>query len=241
MRSGHPTLEKQPRAIQSMFDAVAAGYDRANTVLSLGIHKLWKRRFVDAAELQSGHVVLDCATGTGDIALIMARRFEGSVRVIGADFCPAMVQQAPGKFQGFDDRASFLAGDAMQLPFASSMFDRVTIAFGIRNIFDPSRAVSEFARVLKPTGRLCVLEFGTPRLPGWRELFGFYSRHILPYVGGMLTGQPAAYRYLQESSAAFPTGVDFVRLVESHGQFRELRTLALTGGVAWMYVFERKE
>lgn len=227
-------LGKDPTRVQQMFAQVAPKYDQANTVLSLGIHHLWRKKLVKLSDLRPGDQVLDCATGTGDLALEFKAR-EPRAQVTGTDFCEQMLDHAPlkSKARGLD--AKFLWADATNLPFPEASFDIVTISFGIRNVSNPTKAISEMHRVLKPGGRLLVLEFGQPRLPGIAQLYNFYALNVLPRIGGWVTGQRDAYSYLQKSSANFPCGRDFIDLMKQAAPFTQSEAHALTGGIAYLY------
>lgn len=232
-------IEKRPDAIKSMFGSIAAGYDRANTVLSLGIHKFWKKKLIAMSKIAAGQRVLDCAAGTGDIALIVKQALGDKVQVVAADFCEPMLRLAPRKFAAIASRPSLAVADAMRLPFADGSFDRITIGFGVRNIYDLKQAVREFERMLSPGGLLCILEFGTPIVPGWRQVFRFYSTHVLPLVGGVVGGSRSAYRYLEKSSSTFPSGEEFSRFVRNNSGFSLQNMCALSGGVAFIYILAR--
>ena len=211
-----------------MFASVAARYDRANTVLSGGIHHLWRRRAVRKSGASAGDKVLDCATGTGDLAIAFQRR---GAQVIGTDFVDAMLDVARRKAPSIE----FRTADAMALPFADAAFDISSIAFGIRNVADPTKAIGEMARVVRSGGRVVVLEFGQPR-GAFGPLYRFYSRRILPRIGGMLTGDRAAYEYLEASSAKFPSGDAFVALMQRAANFASIDVEPLTLGIAYLYI-----
>ncbi len=230
--------EKDPVKIQNMFSDVAPNYDRANTVLSLGIHHLWRTQLVNWAALEHEEKILDCATGTGDLALKM-KRLSPNSEVVGTDFCEPMLDKAREKDPAGE--VLFRFADAMSLPFPTQSFDLVTISFGIRNVQDPVKALSEMFRVLKPGGRLCVLEFGQPKLKFFDRIYSFYSNNILPRIGGWVTGQRSAYQYLQSSSAAFPCAEGFVKLVKKAGTWKKVEHRSLTGGIAYLYKAEKSE
>lgn len=217
-----------PRRIHSMFSSVASRYDRANTVLSGGIHHLWRRKAVRMSGIQRGDRVLDCATGTGDLAIAFRSR---GANVVGIDFVEAMLEVARRKAPDIE----FRQADAMALPFESNTFDAASIAFGIRNVAEPSKAIREMARVVSPGGRVVVLEFGQPR-GVFGGLYRAYSRHVLPRIGGLLTGDRAAYEYLESSAARFPSGDAFVSLMRSSADFESIRAVPLTFGIACLYV-----
>jgi len=170
-----------------MFSNIAPNYDRTNSVLSLGVHHLWRRAAVRMTGARRGSSALDCATGTGDLALALKRVVGLEGLVVGTDFNAAMLSHAPGKglAKGLDVR--WEVADVMNLPYEDATFDVATIAFGIRNVDDPVRALAEMGRVCKPGGRVVVLEFGQPR-----GILGFayrtYSRYVIPLIGGLLTG-----------------------------------------------------
>lgn len=220
--------------VQRMFASIAPSYDRVNQVLSFGIHHRWRKRLLREAHLEAGARVLDCATGTGDLAIAFARALGEGAEVVGTDFCAEMLESGPAKAARAGVQVRFQVADAMALPFEDDHFDAASISFGIRNVDDPVRALQEMARVVRPGGKVMVLEFGQPRgLFG--ALYRFYSNSVIPTVGGLLSGNRAAYKYLPETSAAFPAGKAFVALMERAGCYASHRALPLTFGVAWVY------
>jgi demethylmenaquinone methyltransferase/2-methoxy-6-polyprenyl-1,4-benzoquinol methylase len=238
--------------IQKMFSEIAGRYDLANTVLSLGIHHIWRKALVSWSGATGGQKVLDCATGTGDLAIEFKKAVGPTGQVIGTDFCAEMMTTAPAKAQAKKLIIQFAQADVLQLPYPDSSFDIASISFGIRNVENPVRALQELARVVKPGGVVMVLEFGQPRLPGIGALYEFYSNVVLPKLGGFITGQPQAYKYLQQSSAKFPCGDEFLELAERSGSFQpqsvkngqgagsragQWRSLSL--GIAYMYKLSR--
>ena len=214
-----------PAVIQKMFASIAGRYDRANTVLSGGVHHLWRRTAVRRSGVKPGDKVLDCATGTGDLAIAFRR---AGALVVGTDFVEEMLDVARQKAPELD----FRRADAMALPFSDKSFDIASIAFGIRNVADPSKAIAEMARVAR---RVVVLEFGQPR-GAIAPLYRAYQQHLLPHLGGAVTGEREAYRYLESSSARFPSGEDFVALMRRSAAFQSIEFEPLTFGVAWLYV-----
>jgi demethylmenaquinone methyltransferase/2-methoxy-6-polyprenyl-1,4-benzoquinol methylase len=218
-----------------MFSSIATRYDVTNEVLSFGIHRLWRRAAVRYSGAKQGDSVLDCATGTGDLALVFKRTVGASGRVVGTDFCPEMLQSAPAKAQKEGLPVEFQVADAMALPFADATFDVASIAFGIRNVDDPVKCLKEMARVVKPGGRVVVLEFGQPT-GAFGGLFRFYSKTIMPAIGGLLTGNRAAYEYLPRTAAAFPAGERFLQLMEQAGAYRERVANPMTFGTSYVYV-----
>lgn len=226
-----PEAEK----IRSMFGEIASGYDLANTVMSAGVHHLWRKTLVKWSGARTGQRILDCATGTGDLALEFKTVVGDSGEVVGTDFCAEMLSHAPSKAEKMGLRVRFEQADVTQLPYESASFDVASISFGIRNVNDPAKGLSELARVVRPGGAVMVLEFGQPAIPGFREAYNFYSRHVLPKIGGLITGRKNAYEYLQNSSAQFPCRDEFAALMMSTGRYERVDFKPLSLGIAYMY------
>jgi len=201
----------------AMFDAIADRYDLLNRILSLGVDQGWRRLTVEAARIEGEARVLDLATGTGDLALMIARRHPGA-RVVGVDPSPKMLAVGRGKVEaaGLSGRVSMLPGDAHSLPFPADHFDASTIAFGIRNVPDRGLGLRELARVTRPGGRVVILELSEPRGGVLAALARFHVHHVVPSVGAWLSGQ-REYRYLQRSIAAFPPPEEFAALMRTSG------------------------
>lgn len=223
-----------PEIIRSMFSKVAANYDKANSILSLGIHHLWRKKLVRFSGAQAGDKILDCASGTGDLA-IEFKRVVGKGEVTGTDFCAEMLAPAPAKAKALGFDIHFEQADVTQLPYADRQYNIASISFGIRNVGDPLKALQEMARVTKSGGRVMVLEFGQVRMPLFGPLYNFYSEKVLPKIGGWVTGQQDAYSYLQKSSAAFPCREGFLDLMKQSGAFSSQEYIPLTGGIAYIY------
>ncbi len=222
--------------VREMFSSIAPRYDVTNVVLSLGVDRLWRRVAVRESGAAPGDRVLDCATGTGDLALALRRAVEPGGTVVGMDFCAAMLEPAREKARraGLED-VRFEVADALALPYPARAFDIATIAFGIRNVDDPVRCLKEMSRVVRPGGRVVVLEFGQPR-GAWGALYRVYSRWLMPAVGGLLTGNRSAYAYLPRTAATFPAGERFLALMDEADTFSACRAQALTGGIAFVYL-----
>jgi demethylmenaquinone methyltransferase/2-methoxy-6-polyprenyl-1,4-benzoquinol methylase len=221
-------------AVRAMFSSIAPNYDRTNTALSLGVHHLWRSITVRESGAKPGDAVLDCATGTGDLAIAF-KKTVGSGRVVGTDFCADMLSFAPSKAKANGLDITFQVADAMDLPFDDAQFDIASISFGIRNVDDPQRCLAEMARVVRPGGRVVVLEFGQPRgIVGLS--YRWYSRHVIPIVGKALTGNRDAYAYLPETAAAFPCREEFLGLMRATNRYSNVRYRSLTGGIAFVYV-----
>ncbi len=223
-----------PEIIRSMFSKVAANYDKANSILSVGIHHLWRKKLVKFSGAQLGDKVLDCATGTGDLA-IEFKKSVGTGEVVGTDFCVEMLEPAPAKAKAQNLDIHFEKADVTRLQFEDNRFDISSISFGIRNVSDPVKALQELARVVKPGGKVMVLEFGQVNIPVIGSLYNFYSEKVLPKIGGLVTGQKEAYEYLQKSSAAFPCREGFLKLMDDSGAFSAREYIPLTGGIAYIY------
>lgn len=231
----HAAADKA-RRVERMFSAIAGSYDLNNRLHSLGRDRAWRRSAVRMADVQPGDVVLDVACGTGDLSMAFAEA--GAARVVGVDFTFEMLRHAQVKAAG-DARLTYAAGDAMRLPVADASVDIVSIAFGIRNVADPAAAVAEFHRVLRPGGRLIVLEFDTPRQPLLRAGYLFYFRHIMPRTAALIArDRSGAYRYLPKSVSTFIDREGMKRLL-CEGGFEGLRVKPLTFGIAVGYAAVR--
>jgi demethylmenaquinone methyltransferase/2-methoxy-6-polyprenyl-1,4-benzoquinol methylase len=215
LRSGSLAIsERDPQAVRAMFDRIAGRYDLVNTVLSGGTDGGWRRRAARATGLQPGGSALDVACGSGKLTAELARIAGGEGHVVGVDFSPQMLEIARRDHPGIE----FLEGDALTLPFGDSAYDASTIAFGLRNLADPVRGLREMQRVVKPGGRSVVLEFVRPPKNLAGAAYRLYLRTLLPAIGGALSGQPAAYRYLSDT-------------VDSYRSLEELRAMA--GAAGW--------
>ncbi len=214
-----------------MFSDIAHRYDFLNHALSLNIDRRWRRELVRACEVARGEHVLDVATGTGDVALEFTRRTNAG-RIVGLDPSPGMLDVASAKVAGAA-RIQLVLGDALALPFPDAVFDVVTIAFGLRNLPDYERGVREMVRVLRPGGRLVVLEFLPPRGAS-RVLFQAYIGTVLPVIGRAISGSPEAYRYLASSIGGF-IEAEGVRSLLSSAGLQSASTRTLTFGVAGLH------
>ena len=216
------------RAVRSMFSGIAGKYDLLNHLLSANIDKRWRRKVRELLQntlADPNAIVLDVACGTGDLSIELAR--DSRAMVIGTDFCRPMLAVAAEK----SDSIPFVEGDAMELSFAADSFDAVTIAFGLRNLSNVADGLAELGRVLRPGGRLIVLEFSSPVVPGFRGVFNFYFAKILPRIGGLVSGERGAYEYLPDSVSKFPDQKRLAALMEEKG-FVGVTYTNLTGGIA---------
>ena len=226
-----PTEEKA-RRVRGVFDSVATRYDLMNDLMSLGIHRLWKRQAVELSGVRRGQRVLDLASGTGDLAA----RFAGPVgpggEVVVADINAAMLDQGRQRLvdQGLVGNIRYVQADAQSLPFPGNHFDCVSIGFGLRNVTDKQRALKSILRVLKPGGRLLILEFSTPRNKPFKAMYDLCSFQLLPRIGRLVTNDEASYRYLAESIRMHPDQTTLKQMMEQAG-FERCEYFNLTGGV----------
>lgn len=227
-------VEGKKPAIRQMFNAIAPRYDLLNRVLSGGIDQSWRRKVIRRLLETSPERVLDVATGTADVAIMAAQK--GVVDVTGVDISEDMLAVGRTKITaaGLDDRVTLLTGDAEKLPFSDAQFDAATVSFGVRNFEDLDAGLKEIHRVLRPGGKLIVLEFSRPRAFPVKQFYAVYNRYVLPAVGRMLSGDSGAYTYLPESIAVFPEGEAFEAHLATAG-FTDTRSRRLTFGIASMY------
>ena len=221
-------------AVERMFDAIAPRYDLLNRVLSLGIDRLWRRKAVDWLKADRPRRILDVATGTADLAIEALRL--GPDSVVGVDLSEPMLRVGREKVarRGESARVTLVQGDAEGLAFEDGTFDAALVAFGVRNFEDLDAGLRDMRRVLRPGGALVVLEFSRPRAFPIKQLYAFYSAHVLPRIGGAVSGSSAAYEYLPSSVAAFPDGADFLARLHGAG-FTDVQERRLTFGVASLY------
>jgi len=228
-------LDKAPRRIEQMFDAIADRYDLLNRLLSAGFDRRWRRLAIRSLSLSPETVVLDVCTGTADLALAAAD-VDTRIRVIGVDFAAAMLRLGQEKVRrvGSGGRIQLCRGDAVRIPLLDGSVDAATIGFGIRNVADPHAALDELYRVLRPGVRMAILEFGYPRLSWLKAAYLWYFRHVLPWVGRLVSRHDSAYRYLPASVGTFYAPDAFRRLVADAG-FVESRARPLTFGIVYLY------
>jgi demethylmenaquinone methyltransferase / 2-methoxy-6-polyprenyl-1,4-benzoquinol methylase len=232
-------LDRNPSRIAGMFDAIAPRYDLLNHVLSAGMDRRWRDRAIEALALPPGARVLDLCTGTADLA-IAATHMVAPVSVVGIDFSREMLKLALSKLHDrkLGSSVRLIRGDATRIPLADASCDAAMIGFGIRNVVQPDRALAELVRVLRPGGRLAILEFGQPRVPGIRTLYSWYFRYLLPLVGRTVSKHRSAYSYLPASVGHFPPPPEFARTIAATG-FSQVRSVPLTFGIVYLYVAEK--
>ncbi len=234
-------LSEKGRNIRNMFDDIAPRYDLLNRLLSMGIDRRWRRVAVGQLRIPPRGMVLDLATGTGDVALEIAGRTPDSVLVIGEDFTQGMLLKGREKIAAspYAGRIELVNAPCEAIPHPDQTFDGITIAFGIRNVVDRPAALKEMYRVLKPGGRAVILEFSTPSNPLFKIIYNTYFHRILPFIGGLLSKR-SAYKYLPDSVAAFPPQEQFSAMMTTAG-FGKVRYRDLTFGIASVYIGVRGE
>lgn len=223
---------KHHEAVREMFAGIATKYDFLNHFLSVNIDKRWRK--LVAKKLKTildnpNAMILDVACGTGDLSIELQKN--ARAKVFGTDFCRPMLDIAFQKNAKTDQNIPYIEADGMNLSFADASFDAVTIAFGLRNFSNWQNGLNEFRRILKPNGKLVILEFSAPVVPGFRQLFQFYFANILPRIGGAVSGSRGAYEYLPESVSRFPDQKNLAKMLEQIG-FTNVEYQNLTGGIA---------
>jgi demethylmenaquinone methyltransferase / 2-methoxy-6-polyprenyl-1,4-benzoquinol methylase len=233
-------VSKSPDRIAGMFDAIAGRYDFLNHLLSAGIDRRWRRRAIRSLRLTGTERVLDLCTGTADLAIAALRAEPGAARVVGVDFAAAMLRVGLEKTrrERLDDRVALVRGDATRIPIADASIDAVTIAFGIRNVEHIATACGEMRRVLKTGGRLAILEFAVPTLPGLSTLYLWYLNRVLPRIGRAVSRHEAAYGYLPASIGAFAPPEELMKILRQAG-FTDVAATRLTFGSVILYVARR--
>lgn len=221
--------------VTKMFDAISGEYDSLNRVISLGIDQRWRKRLVKMVGAKDPQAILDIATGTGDLAILLSRT--GAKEIIGLDIAPAMLEVGKEKVKkkALENIISMVVGDSEQLPFKDDRFDAVTVAFGVRNFEDLNAGLSEIFRVLKPGGTFAVLETSIPARTPVKQGYFLYTRYILPFIGRIFSRDRQAYAYLSESAAAFPHGEAFNNILRKIG-FIDVVDKPQTLGVASIYL-----
>lgn len=224
--------------VEQMFDNIAPRYDLLNRVLSLGIDRSWRKRAIRRLRDGQPQEILDVATGTGDLAIEVARRLQPR-RVVGLDISREMLHVGRQKIarQNLQDTIEMVHGDSENIDFPDNTFDAITVAFGVRNFENLSAGLREMQRVLKPGGKLVVLEFSRPYSFPFKQLFQLYFKYILPQIGKLASRDASAYGYLYRSVQAFPEGQDFVQILLETG-FKSSQCTPLTLGVCSLYEAE---
>jgi demethylmenaquinone methyltransferase/2-methoxy-6-polyprenyl-1,4-benzoquinol methylase len=231
MTSPSAASNSDPASVQRLFSAIATRYDLANHLLSAGMDFFWRKKLASIVAGMRHQTILDLATGSGDIALTLAKHCPDAT-LFGADFCHPMLLQAAAK-----GVRNLVTADGLNLPFPDETFDVVTIAFGLRNMKSRLRGLSQMRRVLKPGGHVLVLDFSIPK-PPLRGLYRFYLHNILPWVAGIVTGEKEAYQYLGDSIEKFPQGEAMIQKMLGCG-YQSAKALPLSFGIVTLYIAQR--
>ncbi len=232
-------LSDKGRRVRQMFDDISGRYDLLNRLLSFGIDRRWRRFAVSQLSIPQNGQVLDIATGTCDVALEVAAQTDSSVKIVGEDFTQGMLVRGQAKLNSspYGQRIALVNAPCEEIPHPDNTFDGITIAFGIRNVVDRQAGLNEMFRVLKPGGRVVILEFSNPRSQLFRKIYYFYFQKILPAIGGFLSKR-SAYQYLPDSVLEFPDRETFRGMLASAG-FSRLQHADLTFGIATVYVGDK--
>ena len=224
-------MEDQKKSVNNMFTSIAKKYDLANSWLTFGLDNVWRKKLVRLASPKTSAHILDCAAGTGLLAYAFLKAIGKDGRVSAVDFCQAMLDQI--KFK--DPRFHFVQADVMRLPFSSQTFDITAIAYGLRNLPDIEKGLKEMARVTKSKGYLMVLETGRPSNPVMLPFIRLYCKWIVPLAGGWITKNPSAYKYLNKTSAEFPSGQKLINIFKNTECFKDIACYPLMGGASFIY------
>jgi demethylmenaquinone methyltransferase/2-methoxy-6-polyprenyl-1,4-benzoquinol methylase len=221
--------------VKRMFSEIAGKYDLMNNLMSFGIHHLWRKKAVKLSGAKSSDKVLDCACGTGDLSIEFKNKVGNTGQVIGTDFSENMVLLAKDKVKNKNIDINFEIADAMNLQFKDNQFDYSSISFGIRNVDDPVRCLQEMSRVVKPGGKVVVIEFGQPQ-GFFKLIFSLYSFTFMPVMGKLFANNQSAYEYLPATSAKFPCREEFLQLMSKAATFKSSNYYSLSQGIAFIYI-----
>lgn len=237
----HPYYDGRSKSeqVKDMFDSIAPAYDFMNRMMTFGIDKLWRLRAVRMLRRKSPQHILDVATGTGDLALLLFRKLNPG-RITGIDLSPEMLAVAEKKIDraGLSGAIRFMNEDCLDLPFPAEVFDCITVAYGVRNFEHLDRGYAEMYRVMQRGGTLCVIELSTPTSPLVKPFYNLYTRHLIPMLGKLISHDVRAYSYLPESIAAVPQGEEMLRLMREAG-FTNCRCRRFTFGTCSVYLAEK--
>ena len=227
-------------SVKTMFNEISGRYDFLNHLLSFGIDHWWRRKFVKVLAQKKPRLILDVATGTGDLAIAMVTL--SPEKIIGIDIASQMLDIGKMKIakKKLTGQIIFESGDAESIPYPDEFFDAVTVAYGVRNFENLEKGLSEMKRVLKPGGTMQILEFSHPESMPFKQIYDFYSRFIIPFVGKAISKNITAYSYLPKSVAAFPSGGNFIKILERIGMKNNLY-ISLTFGISSIYFGEKPD
>lgn len=229
--------DEKEKKVGAVFHSVAKNYDLMNDLMSLGIHRLWKRFTIELSQVNKGHAVLDLAGGSGDLSRLLCQKVGPSGQVILADINAAMLSVGRDRLldEGLHDNINYVQANAQCLPFADNSFHCITIGFGLRNVTDKEAALKSMFRVCKPGGKIMILEFSTPILPGLKPVYDWYSFNILPKIGQLFAQDANSYQYLAESIRMHPPQQELKALVEQAG-FQDCHYHNLSGGIVALHI-----
>mgnify|MGYP000011744006 CR=1 FL=1 len=227
-------MAERTEFIRSMFNRIATRYDLINDLLSLGIHRTWLKKAVALAELDNNSSVVDFATGTGKFAFEFAKK-NPSISIVGLDFSEKMLEIAQNRSIQHGYQIKFIQADALHTPFPDSTFDVATISYGIRNVNSIEGCLQEMARILKPNGQIIIVEFGTPKR-WFQPIYRIYENLFIIPLGGLLSGDYKAYKYLIHSSRVFPSGENFLDILRKTRLFKDEVAIPLSFGIAYIYL-----
>ena len=224
----------EKESVRIMFNEISGRYDFLNHFLSFGIDHWWRKKFVTVLAEKKPRLILDVATGTGDLAIAMMAL--SPEKIIGIDIASQMLDIGKRKIENIrvTDKITFEMGDAENIPFPDEFFDAVTVAYGVRNFENLEKGLSEMKRILKPGGTMQILEFSHPGSIPFQQIYKFYSRFIIPFIGKVISKNTTAYSYLPESVVAFPSGQDFIKIMEKIGM-KNISYISLTFGISSIY------
>jgi demethylmenaquinone methyltransferase/2-methoxy-6-polyprenyl-1,4-benzoquinol methylase len=228
---------EKKQQVAEMFNNISHSYDFLNHFFSLGIDVLWRKKAIRILKKENPRLILDVATGTGDFALEAVRMKMQDARIVGVDISAGMIEVGKKKVRNknLEHLITLQIADSENLPFNDAHFDAFTVAFGVRNFQDLRKGMSEMLRVLKPGGMGVIIEFSKPSHFPIKQLFTFYFKYIMPTIGKLVSKDARAYTYLPESVDAFPSGKEFVQVMQELG-YRECRCIPLSGGIASIYI-----
>lgn len=231
-----PWNEKEKK-VGSVFHSVAKNYDLMNDLMSMGIHRLWKRFTIELSQVRAGHEVLDLAGGSGDLSRLLSQKVGANGQVVLADINASMLAVARNRLldEGLFKNITYVQANAQCLPFVNDRFNCITMGFGLRNVTDKDAALRSIYRVCKPGGKLMVLEFSTPVLPGFKPIYDWYLFNILPKVGKLFAQDAESYQYLAESINVHPPQNELKRLIEQAG-FEDCRYHNLSAGIVALHI-----
>ncbi|RUR08135.1 bifunctional demethylmenaquinone methyltransferase/2-methoxy-6-polyprenyl-1,4-benzoquinol methylase UbiE [Legionella sp. km772] len=229
--------DEKEKKVAEVFHSVAKNYDLMNDLMSLGIHHLWKRFTVELSQVRPGQRVLDLAGGSGDLTRLLSKKVGPKGQVILADINAAMLQVGRDRLldEGLFKNIAFVQGNAQYLPFLDNSFHCITIGFGLRNVTDKEEALRSMYRVCKPGGKMMVLEFSTPKLPGLKTVYDWYSFNILPKIGKLFAQDEDSYQYLAESIRMHPDQEQLKQLIEQAG-FEDCHYYNLSAGIVALHI-----